>query len=79
MVVSLKQRIFALALLASAVAMPAGAQDTTPRGAIGVGKAKQKKSPDPLLSLSEEIASWDHLWRTFGRARSVRHVGIVNF
>jgi hypothetical protein len=56
-----------------------GPQDTTPRGAIGVGKAKQKKSPDPLLSLSEEIASWDHLWRTFGRARGVRHVGIINF
>ena len=34
--------------------------------AIGVGEAEQQNAPDPLLSLSEEIASWDHLWRTVG-------------
>ena len=38
-----------------------------------------KMIPDPLLSLSEEIASWDHLWRAVGRARSVGDVGGVDF
>src|SRR5688500_2890215 len=37
-------------------------QEASPRRAIGVCQREQKKSPDPLLSLSEEVAGWDRLW-----------------
>ncbi len=39
----------------------------------------KKMVPTPLLSLSEEIASRDHLRRAVGRARSVRDLGGVDF
>ena len=41
-------------------------EDSTPRAVICVGKREQMV-PTPLLSLSEEIARWDHFWRAIRR------------
>src|SRR5688572_31935692 len=46
-------------------------ENTASRGTVGMRQREQKKGPDPLLSLSEEVAGWDRLRGQIRRTRSV--------